>query len=222
MSSPIKLSWKTEALSVVLLALGFILGFYYLQNFPAQVATHWGLDGEANGYSSAAFAAFFLPFLNLGLYLLFLALPYLDPKKEEYASFAKAYQGVKNLILGFMFILFVLTGVNGLGYTVPIGFWLPILMGFLFIVLGNILSKVKMNWFLGIRTPWTLSSETVWEKTHALGVPVFSLAGLLIAATVLVTGAWKIVFFVAAVVLIAIGLPLYSYLVYRQEQKVKK
>jgi len=218
MSNVIKANFKTEAFPVVLLLVSFLSGWYFWQNFPAQVPTHWDINGVVNGYSSPLFAAFFMPILTLGLYLLFLVLPYLDPKKDRYTDFAGAYHGFKNLLVAFMFIMFILVGVSGLGYLVAISFWMPILMAIFFIVLGNILSKVKMNWFLGIRTPWTLSSETVWKKTHELSVPIFSVAGILMAATVLIPSQFQIAIFIVAIALIAIGLPLYSYIIYRQEK----
>jgi len=221
MSHPVKLSWKSEAPALIVLLAGFLLGFYFWRNFPAQVPTHWDISGQVNGYSSAAFAAFFLPCLNLGLYLLFLVLPYLDPKKGRYADFVGPYHGFKDLLSAFLLVVFALIGANGLGYQVPVHFWLPLLLGLFFIVLGNIMSKVKMNWFFGIRTPWTLSSETVWDKTHRLSAPVFSIAGLLIAATILAPWVGQIILFSLAIIIIAIGLPLYSYILYWQEERAK-
>jgi uncharacterized membrane protein len=166
--------------------------------------------------------AWLLPALILALYLLFLALPYLDPRRERYAEFAATYHQFKNLIVVFLFILFILVGLSGVGYPINIAVWIPLLVGALFAVIGLLLNKVKMNWFMGIRTPWTLSSETVWNKTHQASALVFGLAGLLIAATVLVAGTGKLILFIAALAIATIVLPVYSYLLYAREQAGRK
>lgn len=222
MSNPLKMSLKTEGLSLVLIFLSFVFGFYFYQYFPASVASHWGLNGEVDGYSSRGLAAFLLPAMITAMYLFFLVLPYFDPKKEQYAAFAPTYHKFKDLMVVFLFILFLLTGINGLGQTVNIGFWVPIMVGGLFAQIGWLLKGVKMNWFMGVRTPWTLSSETVWAKTHEASGWVFTVSGLLIAATVLVPGSAKVVLFIVAILFMIVTLPLYSYLLYAREKKEKK
>lgn len=222
MSSPIKSSFKTEWLSISLIILSFALGLYFYQNFPAQVPTHWNIQGQADGYSSALFGAFLLPVMMIAMYLMFLVLPYFDPKKEQYASFAATYHHFKELMLVFLCILFVLTGLSGLGYRIDIGFWVPLLIGGLFVLIGAMMEKVKMNWFMGIRTPWTMSSEEIWNKTHKLSSKILMLSGLLIAATVLVPPTGKIALFLIAIALVIITLPLYSYILFWREEKEKK
>lgn len=219
MSSPIKLSLKTEWFSVALIILSLLSAVYFYQNFPAQVPTHWNFQGEVNGYSGPLMAAFIIPIMMIGLYLLFLALPYLDPKKDDYASFAGVYHKFKDLIITFLFILFLMTSLNGLGYKINMGLWSPLLVGLLFVLIGLMLDKVKMNWFLGIRTPWTLSSPSVWEKTHKMSGRVLILAGLLMALTVVLPDKLKITGFILAIALIIFALPIYSYWLYRQENK---
>lgn len=222
MSNPIKPTLKTEWLPVALIILSFLVGFYFYQHFPARVATHWDFNGEVNGYSSALVAAAIFPLLMTGMYLLFLFLPYLDPKREQYANFAATYHQFKNLLIVFIYILFIMTGLNGLGYSINIGFWTPLLVGALFAVIGVLMSKVKTNWFMGIRTPWTLSSETVWNKTHEASSKVMIVAGILMAATVLTPSTGKVVLFILAIAIIVITLPVYSYLLFRREEKAKK
>ena len=222
MSSPIKPSFKTEWFAWCLIIISFLTGLYFYQHFPAQVPTHWNIKGEVNGYSGPFMAAFMIPLMMIGIYFLFLVLPYFDPKKDQYAGFAGVYHKFKDLIVTFLFILYFLTGLNGIGYKINISFYAPIMVGLLFIILGTLLEKVKMNWFLGIRTPWTMSSETVWNKTHKLSSRVLIISGLLMAATVLVTEKFKIILFILSVALIVFALPIYSYILYAQEKKLKK
>lgn len=222
MASPIKPSFKTEWFSLFLLLTAFVVAFYFYQNFPVKVPTHWNIRGEVDGYSKPFGAAFLVPIMMIGMYLMFIFLPYLDPKKDQYASFAKVYHNFKDLIITFLFILYFLTGINGLGYKINISFYVPIMVGALFIILGLLLENVKMNWFLGIRTPWTMSSETVWNKTHKLSSRVLMASGILMAATVIVPEKLKIVLFILAIALIIFTLPIYSYVLYAQEKKQKK
>ncbi len=222
MPNPIKSSFKTEWFSLSLVMLSFLAASYLYQVFPARVATHWGLNGEVNGYSGPFVAAFLIPILMLGMYILFYFLPYFDPKKDQYTSFAGVYHKFRDLFLAFFFAIFLLSSLSALGNKIDIAFCIPLMVGALFVVLGILLRKVKMNWFLGIRTPWTLSSETVWDKTHELSGRLLPLAGLLMAATVLVSEKFKIILFILAIALIVLVLPFYSYYLFLEEKKKKK
>ena len=132
---PIKISWKTEIFSILVLAVSLVLGWYFYNHFPEQVVTHWNFNGEPDDYSGKFFGAFGLPLILLGIYLLFLALPYLDPKRERYTEFSGVYQIFKNLILTVMFALFVITGLYNLGHDINIGIVVPVMIGVLFVVL---------------------------------------------------------------------------------------
>ena len=221
MSNPIKPSLKTEWFSVSLIILSFVAAFYFWQNFPASVPTHWGVNGEVNAYSGPFFAAFMLPFLLIFLYLMFVFMPYIDPKKDQYSNFSSIYQSFKDLIIAFLFILYFLTSINGLGYKINIGFFVPIMVGVMFAAIGFLMRKVKMNWFFGVRTPWTMSSEYVWEKTNKLSGLIFAISGLLMAVTVLVGAKFRIILFLFSIGLIIFVLPIYSYILYRKENKTK-
>lgn len=220
MSNPIKPSFKTEWRSGLLILLAVIAGVYFYQNFPDQVPIHWNFQGVADNYGSAALGAFFLPALMVLLYAFFLVLPLFDPRRERYSEFASAYHLMKDVILFALFFIFLIAGLAGLGYPVDISFWVPLMIGVLFVALGAIMRQVKSNWFMGIRTPWTLSSETVWQKTHQLAGKVMALSGVLIAATIFVdSSVFKMSLLAIAILIVALGLPLYSYIIFRQEKK---
>ncbi len=221
MSNPVKTNFKTEWFSLSLIIIGFLLSYYFFQNFPAQVPSHWNINGEVDAYSGPLMAALMIPILMLVMYIGFFFMPYLDPKKEQYADFSPVYHKFKELFLVFFLILYFLTGLSGLGYKIDIAFCVPVMIGWLFVAIGLLLRKIKMNWFVGIRTPWTLSSETVWTKTNKFGSNLMMIAGVLIAATVLVANLYKIILFVGAVSLMVFATPIYSYILYRQEQKKK-
>lgn len=221
MSSPIKASLKTEWFAFSLIILSFIAAAYFFQHFPAKVPTHWNVQGEVNGYSTPLIAAFMVPVMMIFMYVFFLVLPYFDPKKDQYESFAGIYHKFKDLIVAFLFIIYFLTSLSGIGYKINISFYIPLLVGAMFIIIGLLLEKVKMNWFLGIRTPWTMSSETVWEKTHKLSNRVLVFSGLLMGVISFVPAEAKIVLFIIAIATIILVLPIYSYVLYVREKKNK-
>ncbi len=219
MKNPIKPNLKTEILPILLLAIAGVLSFYFYAHFPEQVPTHWNLAGEVDAYGPRAVAAFLIPAVILGMYLLFLFLPIADPKKERYDQFKKTYHIFKFLIIFFMFILYVATSLNAIGYYVNVGMVVPLMVGTLFVILGNYMSKIKTNWFMGIRTPWTLSSEEVWNKTHRFGGKAFMLGGLMIASTAFAPIKMKTILFFSALAIMILGTVLYSYLAYLKEKK---
>lgn len=219
--NPIKPTIKSEIFSLALLALSFAASVYFYLHFPERVATHWNLAGEPDGWSGRAFGAFFFPPLLLGMYLLFVFLPRLDPKKERYAEFAKPYAVFRNAILAIMALIYFVTSLNNLGFNLDVGVWTAGAIGVLFIILGNYLGKLKMNWFVGIKTPWTLSSEAVWNKTHRVGGWAFVLAGLVMIATGVAPIAWRLPLFVFNIIMLLFMTLGYSYFVYLAEKKKK-
>jgi uncharacterized membrane protein len=219
MSNPIKLTIKSEIFSLLLIAISIAASFYFYAHFPERVITHWGLNGEPNGYSGRAFAAFFFPALFIAMYFLFVFLPRLDPKKERYAEFAKVYDVFRNFILAFMVVIYFIASFSNLGLNLNINLFVPAAVGLLFIVLGNYMGKIKPNWFVGIRTPWTMSSETVWNKTHRFGGKVFILGGLLMIISGAAPLAWRLPLFIADIIVLLLGTVVYSYIAYLQEKK---
>ncbi|MFA7654014.1 MAG: SdpI family protein [Candidatus Magasanikbacteria bacterium] len=219
--NPTKPTLKTEIIPLLLIVFCFVASFYFYAHFPQRIATHWGFNGEPNGWSSALFAAFFFPFLNLGMYLLFLVIPFLDPKKDRYAEFTKAYHIFKGFIIGLLAIVYFMVGLNGIGYYVPVGSITPVMVGLLFIIIGNYLNKFKSNWMMGVRNPWTLSSETIWNKTHRLAGKIFILAGIAMTSEAWLPIWLQLPIFITIITAVAIIPNVYSYILYRAEQKEK-
>jgi len=222
MANPIRPTIKSEILPLLVILISVIASFYFYAHFPPVVVTHWNFAGQPDGWSSAGFAAFFLPILLIGMYLLFLIIPYLDPKKDRYQQFRKPYHIFKAIIITVMTFIYFVASFNGLGYPLNVSLWVPGLIGLLFIVMGNYMSKIKPNWFIGIRTPWTLSSEEVWNKTHRLGGKLFIIAGLLMITEGFLPASWRLAIFIFIILLVTIGTFGYSYYLYWQEQKKKK
>jgi uncharacterized membrane protein len=221
MQSPIKLTWKSEIWSIIIVLTTVVSSFYFYAHFPERVVTHWGFMGEPNGWSSRAGGAFGVMAIVPGMYLMFLLLPLLDPKKERYMEFAKVFHLFKNVLLTFIAAIYALSSLYNIGYPVQIQFWVPWLVGLLMIFMGNYLGKIKPNWFVGIRTPWTLSSENVWYKTHRVGGWAFILFGVCIIISPNLRQTWGTGLFTGGAIVCIFGTVLYSYILYLQEKKNK-
>jgi len=203
----------------LLVALAALAATWYAwDQLPPRMATHWDAFGHVNGYSPRAFGALFAPALIVALTLLFQVLPALDPRHRNYEKFIGTYWGIANCVLLFVGLIHVMMLANALGYPVAMTRVAPLGMGMLFIALGNILPRVEPNWFVGIRTPWTLSSDTVWRKTHRTGGWTFFLAGcaLLIEAVIPLGNFWPaMVITIAVAALIPV---VQSFILWKGEQ----
>lgn len=222
MANPIHFKLKTEALPIALILASVIASFFFYAKFPETVATHWNIAGEADGFSGRAFGAFFFPGMILGMYLLFNFLPLLDPKKERYEQFAGVYLKFRDIMVFFLTLIYFITGLVNIGYDINVGIWVSISIGLLFIIMGNYLGKIKRNWFVGVKTPWTLSSEEVWNKTHRFSGKLFMVAGLIMMITGIVPTVFRLPLFIANIVMLVFGSFVYSYIAFLQEKKSKK
>ncbi len=206
MTNPIKPTIKSELPTIFFLIIIILSSFYFYSVFPDRVPIHWNLAGEADGFGSRFFAAFFFPVVVLLIYLLMLLAPILDPKREKYVNFKKTYHIVKFAMIIFMGFIYFIASSAALNSEVRVGEFIPLLVGFLFVFIGNYLGKIRPNWFMGIRTPWTLSSETVWNKTHRLGGKIFMLSGFIIMTTTIFNNpTTKTILFISAIAIILIG-----------------
>jgi uncharacterized membrane protein len=210
----------TTTLVLLMILIATAAGLLLWNQLPDQMASHWNVNDEVDGYMPKVWGVFLMPLVTLGMFGLFLLIPNIDPLKANIAQFREAFNLFIALIVAFMLYVHGLTLAWSLGYT---GFRLSTMllpaMGLLFIFIGFMLRRAKRNFFIGIRTPWTLSSDTVWEKTHRLGAILFMASGALAFIGGLFGG--MIAFWMLFVPLIGsvIFLLVYSYVLYRRETK---
>ena len=201
-----------------LVLLPFILSIYFYPLVPEQMATHWNSQGEVNGYMSKLWGLFFMPVLITGIAILFLVIPRIDPKKENIGKFRKYYDGFIIIFIIFMIAVHLQTLLWNIGIEISPNTVFPAGTGLLFYYIGILLENAERNWFIGIRTPWTLSSDKVWKKTNRLAGKLFKLAGI-----VAIFGAFfsrLAVFFIVVPALFIAGFTVvYSYLEYQRELK---
>jgi uncharacterized membrane protein len=144
---------------------------------PEQLPVHWNFKGVPNSFMDKSAAAFLLPGIMLIVFVMRILLPKIDPRKDNYQRFEGAYYWIMNGILLFLFLFQAVQITSGIGLINP-KYVIPELVGLLFIFIGNLSPKFKPNYFVGIRTPWTLANEDVWKKTHRFGGKVFVVSGL--------------------------------------------
>lgn len=214
---------NTKTTSIIVLSLvtiAVIAGVVLWNQLPDQMPSHWNADDQVDGYMSKIWGVLLMPLITLGLLVLLTVVPNLDPLKANIAQFREAF----NLFIVFMvvFLLYVhaLTLVWALGYTeFKMSAALLPMMGLLFIFIGYLLRKSKRNFFIGIRTPWTLSSDSVWDKTHQLGSSLFILSGTFAMLGSLIGGIMAFWLMFVPLIGSTLFLVIYSYMLYRAETR---
>jgi uncharacterized membrane protein len=199
--------------------INLMAGFLAYPHLPDKVPTHWNLAGEVDGWGTAWQGAFMMPLIMIGVFILLLLLPKIDPKRKNYANMGKAYTTLMLVIMVFFTVMYFGTLGTALGYMENIPSLTQIGVGALFVILGNYMGKLKHNYFMGIRTPWTLASEEVWYRTHRLAGPFWVIGGLLFMLSSLFAGD---VFLKAIVVIVfvLVAIPtVYSFIIFKKLEK---
>ena len=203
---------KREIPLIIIVLIPFIYLAYIWNSLPETVPTHWNYKGEIDAWgkkSSLILIMFLLPVLT---YVLFSIIPFIDPKKKIQAMGNK-YHNLKFLMTLFMSALaiFILYSVKEQSITNPA--FIILAIGLLYIILGNYMKTLKANYFIGIRTPWTLENETVWKTTHALAGKLWFTGGLAIIISSLTTNKnFNSIFFISITIIIAVIPLIYSFL----------
>jgi uncharacterized membrane protein len=203
----IKLS---NLISIVIIVLSFGVALYFYPSLPDTIVSHWGSQGEPNGQSSKAFGLFFMPILITVLTGLFLLIPKIDPLKKNIEEFRDSFDWFIVAFGAFMLYVYVLTVVWNAGYLFNMIKFMAPAFALLFYYVGVMIGRTKRNYFIGIRTPWTLANDKVWEKTHKLGGLLFKISALVILLVYYNT-CLGLVSFVAYLVIVSIFLIVYSY-----------
>jgi uncharacterized membrane protein len=212
---------KTTILSISIIIISFAIALYLYPQMPEKMASHWNASGNVDGYMSRFWGTFLMPIVLLALFFLLVWIPTIDPLKKNIEKFRKYYDGFILFMIAFLFYIYLLTIVWNLGKGFNMTLWLLPAMGILFYYLGILIENAKRNWFIGIRTPWTLSSDIVWAKTHKLGGKLFkALAAVIVIGMFL--GKNSIWFILVPVLAVTIYIIVYSYFMYQKEIKTKK
>ncbi len=210
----------TSMIALVLIALALLAGAVLWNQLPDQMASHWNVNDEVDGTIPKFWGVSLMPLTTLGMLVLFLVLPGMDPLKANIAQFRGSFNLFIVLMVAFMLYIHGLTLAWSLGHKdfKMSAAMLPF-MGLLFIAIGAMLRKAKRNFFIGIRTPWTLSSDGVWDKTHQLGSTLFMASGVLAVIGGFFGGTTAFWLMFAPLIGSSLFLVIYSYVLYRGETK---
>jgi uncharacterized membrane protein len=206
----------TTIVSLVLIAAAVLAGVLLWNRLPDPMPSHWNAAGEIDGYVSKFWGIFLMPIVTVVLLGLFLVIPHIDPLKANIAKFIGVFNVFIVAFVAYMLYIYALTLAAALGIPFNMTSMLIPVVGLLFIGVGYMMGKAKRNFFIGIRTPWTLSSETVWDETHKLGSKLFMLAGAVTVVSAFLgeNGVWLLI----AALLIAAFIPIiYSYILWKRE-----
>lgn len=169
---------KTRLLALAIIALSFLLSLYFYPWMPEQVASHWNTLGQVDGYMPRAWGAFLLPTVSLALLGLLWLIPLMDPLRRNIERFRGQYERFLLIFVLFFGYLHLLTLLWNVGVQFNLLAVLSPAFGALLYYVGVLTEHAKPNWFIGIRTPWTLSNEVVWERTHRVGGKLFKWCAL--------------------------------------------
>lgn len=205
---------RSLLVTAAFMLIGIMAAVWLWPRLPALVPTHWNLHGQINDYKPRLWAALF-PIIGVAVigFLTWL-LPVISPNRFRIGPFATVYVGLMLVIQGFILVLGIVTLLVGAGYPLPVPKITMLVVGALFTVLGNYMGKLQRNFFIGIRTPWTIASEATWERTHRLGGKLFVLGGLMVLVGTLF--GLPLPFSLTVLVVAGVYPALYSYVIYRR------
>jgi len=205
---------KTIILGIIILSL--IIGIYLYPQMPDNIASHWNAKGQVDDYKPKFWGLFFMPIISIFLLFLLIFIPKLDPLKENIQKFRKYFNDFMVLMTVFSFYIYLLTIAWNIGFKFDMGLAIIPAIGLIFYYIGGFLINTKRNWFIGIRNPWTLSSDKVWEETHRLGGKLFKLAGI-ITILGLFFPKYLLSFLIIPVISFSVLTFIYSYFSYKKD-----
>ncbi len=210
----IKRNKGTLILTSIVMLIPMIIGLALWNKLPDTIPSHWNIHGEVDGWSSKSFAVFFFPALLMAIHWLCVFASCADPKAKNY------HPKMIGLVLWICPVLSLL--LNSMVYAAALGYQpnmeiiMPLLVGLMFIIVGNLLPKCRQSYTMGIKLPWTLASEENWNKTHRFGGKVWAVGGVIIMATAFLGSFWLLI---GTMVVMVAAPTVYSYCLYRKQMK---
>lgn len=210
-----KFQWRREWPLWLVIAFMFGQSLANWNSVPDRIPVHWGLDGQVDRYGGRLEGLLVLPIVAVVIYFVTLLVPRIDPGRANYESFAHTFTTLRLAGLAVLGSFHAVALLSARGHRIDIETVYPLFLGALFIVIGNVLGKIRPNWFVGIRTPWTLSSKLSWSRTHRVGGWVFVVVGLMTMVSSSVRASWAPIVLMVGVLSGVLALVVYSYVVWR-------
>jgi uncharacterized membrane protein len=211
---------KIEIITLIIILISFLIGIYFYPQMPEEIASHWNAQGQVNGYMPKLWGLFFMPVISLIMLAFFILIPKIDPLKENIKKFRKYFDIFVIIIILFLFYIYLLTILWNLGIRFEITQLIIPPIGILFFYAGVLTENSKRNWFIGIRTPWTISNEKVWNETNRLGGKLFKISGLIALLGILFQD-YAILLVIIPIVLASVYTFIFSYYEYNRLERRK-
>lgn len=205
---------RANVLCLLFIAIAIAVAAYLYPDLPEQIPTHWNIHGEVDDYTAKPWGVIILPLAAIFSFAIMRIIPAISPRGFRTDKFLDVINVFTVTIVGFMSAVAILVLLEANGQNVRINEMIFAGVGLMFIVLGNYMGKVRKNFFIGIRTPWTLASDEVWSRTHRLGGRAFMLLGVFMLLNVFVRFPPGVL--IASIVAIALVPIIYSYVLYRR------
>jgi uncharacterized membrane protein len=210
----------TLVIVLVLLLASTLAGVLLWNRLPEPMASHWDINDQVNGTMPRFWGVFLMPLISLGMFLVFLLIPAIDPLKTNIAKFRDVFNLFIAFLMLFMVYVYALSLAWNLGFTqFKMSASLLPALGLLFILVGFMLRRAKRNFFIGIRTPWTLSSDKVWDETHRVGSILFIASGAVALIGAFFGGGMAFLLILVPLLVSTVFLVTYSYVLYQRETK---
>lgn len=206
---------RTEAVLVSMIALSIAMAALAYPYMPERMASHWNAAGEADGYMDSVYSLAMLPALLIMFLLMYVFIPRIDPLKHNIKEFRGYFDMFIILISAFFIYVYSLVIASNLGFVFSMTQMMVPALGGLFYYIGILTENAKRNWFIGIRTPWTLSSDRVWNRTHKLGGRLFKMAGVIAVLGILFPD-YSILFVLIPVLAVSAYTIVFSYVEYQK------
>ena len=205
---------RANGLCFLFIGAAIAVAAYMYPNLPDQIPTHWNSKGEVDDYTAKPWGVVIMPVAAMLVFVVMRLIPLISPKGFGTDNFTDVVNVFTVVIVGFMSGVAILVLLEANGQDVRINEMIFAGVGLMFVVLGNYMGKVRKNFFIGIRTPWTLASDEVWSRTHRLGGKVFVLIGIFMMLNSFVR--FPVQWLIASIVVVALVPVIYSYVIYRR------
>jgi uncharacterized membrane protein len=206
---------RRDTIGLAIVAITIVVSALAYPSLPDQLAIHFGAGGQPDNFLATPLALALIPAIALGIVVLFKILPWLDPLGENTAAFQQYYDLVAVLTVGILAYVQGLILAWNLGYDFAIGQALVPVLAITYYVVGVVIENAEQNWFVGIRTPWTLSNERVWRETHDQTAILFKLAGVLALLAIPFPDQFALIA-IGPIAVAAVLATIYSFVIYRR------
>lgn len=210
---------KLSRACILLIILMYLAGLVLYPKLPDIIPSHWNIEGKVDGYTAKNAFLLFLPTLTLGIYIFMSFAPILDPKPESYRQFKGIFELFRFIMVLFFFVLYFVSLLVALGIPINVSKIVQLLVGGLLIFIGNYFGKIRHNYTFGIKTPWTLANEEVWNKTHRLSGPLWVVTGVLWVSGVFFPGRVAFIIGMGSLLLVSVVGAIYSYILFKKLSK---